>query len=105
MTDISCFDLDEIRGFVSFSKELYPSCSENTIIFTADGGNHFTNYGIYEGTLLFIDTEKSYLKGHLSCFKNINDDLNPKFRMSDVPLDGYEHFGRLVYALRNYEVC
>ena len=73
-------------------------------IFIADGGNHFTDYGIYEGMFLFFDLNKPFLKGRLSCYINKNDDEKPKYRVSDKDIDGYEHLGRLVVIMRNYEV-
>ena len=36
-------------------------------------------------------------------FDNAGDD-RPKFKVSDKPLDGYRHFGRLVASMKNYEV-
>ena len=42
-------------------------CSEDIVIFRADGGNHFTDYGIYEGMFLFFDRKKRFKKGRLSC--------------------------------------
>ena len=79
-------------------------CSDDMAIFIADGGNHFTDYGIYEGMFLFFDLNKPFLKGRLSCYINKNDDEKPKYRVSDKDIDGYEHLGRLVVIMRNYEV-
>jgi len=73
-------------------------------IFIANGGNHFTDYGIYEGMFLFFDLNKPFLKGRLSCYINKNDDEKPKYKVSDKDIDGYEHLGRLVVTMRNYEV-
>ena len=67
-------------------------------------GCHFTDYGIYEGMFLFFDLNKPFLKGRLSCYINKNDDEKPKYRVSDKDIDGYEHLGRLVVTMRNYEV-
>lgn len=33
---------------------LLQGCSNDLIIFRADGGNHFTHYGIYEGMFLML---------------------------------------------------
>lgn len=79
-------------------------CSEDIVIFRADGGNHFTDYGIYEGMFLFFDRKKNFKKGRLSCYTNTTGDDRPKYKVSDKDIDGYEHFGRLVLTLRNYEV-
>lgn len=59
---------------------------------------------IYEGMFLFFDRKKNFKKGRLSCYTNTTDDDRPKYKVSDREIDGYEHFGRLVLTLRNYEV-
>lgn len=74
------------------------------IIFRADGGNHFTHYGIYEGMFLIFDVSKDFQEGRLSCYLNDTGDSRPKFKVSDKPLDGYHHLGRLVASMKNYEV-
>ena len=51
-----------------------------------------------------FDLNKPFLKGRLSCYINKNDDEKPKYRVSDKDIDGYEHLGRLVVTMRNYEV-
>ena len=79
-------------------------CSNDLIIFRADGGNHFTHYGIYEGMFLIFDVSKDFKDGRLSCYLNNSGDDRPKFKVSDKPLDGYRHFGRLVASMKNYEV-
>lgn len=43
---------DEIETYVSMPSCLLQGCSNDLIIFRADGGNHFTHYGIYEGMFL-----------------------------------------------------
>ena len=103
MNNHNRIDTDDITASVRVPDIFTRGCSNNTVIFTADGGNHFTDYGIYEGMFLFFDLDKSFLEGRLSCFKNEQDDSNPKYRVSHKPLDGYSHLGRLVMTLRNYE--
>ena len=85
---------DEIETYVSMPSCLLQGCSNDLIIFRADGGNHFTHYGIYEGMFLIFDVSKDFNSG----------DDRPKFKVSDKPLDGYRHFGRLVASMKNYEV-
>ena len=46
---------DEIETYVSMPSCLLQGCSNDLIIFRADGGNHFTHYGIYEGMFLIFD--------------------------------------------------
>ena len=50
---------DEIETYVSMPSCLLQGCSNDLIIFRADGGNHFTHYGIYEG--MFHVFQMAYL--------------------------------------------
>lgn len=95
---------DEVEAYVKMPDYLMQGCSNDIIIFRADGGNHFTHYGIYEGMFLFFDVSKNYQEGRLSCYLNNTGDSHPKFKVSDKPLAGYQHLGRLVASMRNYEV-
>ena len=61
---------DEIETYVSMPSCLLQGCSNDLIIFRADGGNHFTHYGIYEGMFLIFDVSKDFKDGHLSCYLN-----------------------------------
>lgn len=94
---------DEVQEYVRVPEIFCKGMSSHVLIFTADNGNHFTHYGIFEGMLLFFDLEKKRLNGHLSCYKNIHNDGKPPYKVSDKPLRGYRHIGRLVAAFRNYE--
>ena len=38
------------------------------------------------------------------CFSAENQNAEFKFKVSDKPLDGYRHLGRLVASMKNYEV-
>lgn len=91
---------DEIETYVSMPSCLLQGCSNDLIIFRADGGNHFTHYGIYEGMFLIFDVSKDFKDGHLSCYLNNSVDDRPKFKVSDKPLDGYRHLGRLVASMK-----
>ena len=53
---------------------------------------------------LFIDLDKPFMNGRVSCFmrRQENEGL-PKYRLSDKPIRGYSHLGRLVMTLRNFE--
>ena len=95
---------DEVEAYISMPDYLMQGCSNDIIIFRADDGNHFTHYGIYEGMFLFFDVSKDFKDGRLSCYLNDTSDGRPKFRVSDKPLDGYCHLGRLVATMKNYEV-
>lgn len=97
-------DEKEVAAYVRMPACFMQGCSEDIVIFRADGGNHFTDYGIYEGMFLFFDRKKCFKKGSLSCYINTAGDERPKYKVSDKSITGYRHFGRLVLTLRNYEV-
>ena len=60
-------DEKEVTAYVTMPDCFLQGCSEDIVIFRADGGNHFTDYGIYEGMFLFFDRKKRFKKGRLSC--------------------------------------
>lgn len=97
-------DEKEVTAYVTIPDCFLQGCSEDIVIFRADGGNHFTDYGIYEEMFLFFDRKKCFKKGRLSCYINTAGDDRPKYKVSDKNIDGYKHLGRLVLTLRNYEV-
>lgn len=63
-------DEKEVTAYVAIPDCFLQGCSEDIVIFRADGGNHFTDYGIYEGMFLFFDRKKRFKKGRLSCYIN-----------------------------------
>ncbi len=97
-------DEKDVTAYVSIPDYFTQGCSEDIVIFRADGGNHFTDYGIFEGMFLFFDMKKDFEKGRLSCYINSADDGRPKYKVSDKDMEGYQHLGRLVMTMRNYEV-
>lgn len=58
-------DEKEVTAYVTIPDCFLQGCSEDIVIFRADGGNHFTDYGIYEGMFLFFDRKKRFKKGRL----------------------------------------
>ena len=56
-------DEKEVTAYVTMPDCFLQGCSEDIVIFRADGGNHFTDYGIYEGMFLFFDRKKRFKKG------------------------------------------
>mgnify|MGYP006967247358 CR=1 FL=1 len=42
-------DEKEVTAYVTMPDCFLQGCSEDIVIFRADGGNHFTDYGVYEG--------------------------------------------------------
>lgn len=59
-------DEKEVTAYVTMPDCFLQGCSEDIVIFRADGGNHFTDYGIYEGMFLFFDRKKRFKKGNVS---------------------------------------
>ena len=55
-------DEKEVTAYVTMPDCFLQGCSEDIVIFRADGGNHFTDYGIYEGMFLFFDRKKRLRK-------------------------------------------
>ena len=53
-------DEKEVTAYVTIPDCFLQGCSEDIVIFRADGGNHFTDYGIYEGMFLFFDLKKRF---------------------------------------------
>ena len=86
-------DENEVMAYVRMPACFMQGCSEDIVIFRADGGNHFTDYGIYEGMFLFFDRKKRFRKGSLSCYINTAGDERPKYKVSDKSITGYRHFG------------
>ena len=55
-------DEKEVTAYVTMPDCFLQGCSEDIVIFRADGGNHFTDYGIYEGIVSFLLTGKNALR-------------------------------------------
>lgn len=83
---------ERIQKYILFSKDLLSDCSSNLFIGIADGGNHFLDNGIKEGSTLVFDREKSPQSGLLSCFMDSEHNLH----LLKHNIDGYIHLGRLV---------
>ena len=47
----------DIGSEVAIPEQLLKGCSDSVVAFVADDGNHFTDYGIFEGMILFFDTK------------------------------------------------
>ena len=75
-------DEKEVTAYVTMPDCFLQGCSEDIVIFRADGGNHFTDYGIYEGMFLFFDRKKRFKKGRLielkcpNCHRVVEVDLS-----------------------------
>jgi len=62
-------DEKEVTAYVTIPQLFLQGCSDDIVIFRADGGNHFTNYGIYEAApdsmLAFIIDGYCYVRRNL----------------------------------------
>lgn len=95
--------VDEVQSYLSIPRVFTNGVEKDTIVFVADGGNHFTDRGIFEGMFLIFDLNGKFERGHLSCFYNqASDEERPKYKVSDKRMRGYRHIGRLIAAIRNY---
>ena len=75
-------DEKEVTAYLRMPACFMQGCSEDIVIFRADGGNHFTDYGIYEGMFLFFDRKSVLRKGAFpvtSILPEMND-LSTRFR-------------------------
>ena len=57
---------EEVQSYISIPTEFTNGVKKDAAIFIADGSNHFTHYGIYEGMFLIFDLGAQYMSGHLS---------------------------------------
>lgn len=53
-------DESDVQAYVRMPDCLIKGCSDDMAIFIADGGNHFTDYVIYEGMFLFFGLNKPF---------------------------------------------
>ena len=75
--------------------------TSNVICMTASGDNHFLNFGIVEGSLLFVDTGKAYTKGVLNVFK-YSADQTPRYRLSTRKVRGATYVGNVLMAVNQF---
>lgn len=54
-----------IQSYACISNCLLEDCSDSLFLGIADGGNHYLEHGIKEGTRLVFDRAKSFQKGQL----------------------------------------
>ncbi len=84
-----------IQSYACISNCLLEDCSDSLFLGIADGGNHYLEHGIKEGTRLVFDQKKSFQKGQLSCFI----DPHNKLHLLTTQKRGYKHLGRLVATI------
>lgn len=75
--------------------------TDKVVCMTATGDKNFTDEGIVEGSLLFVDTACEYQKGLLNVYR-YKANRNPQYKLSrkKIPLAAY--FGKDLMAVNQY---
>lgn len=84
-----------VQAYVQIPKQLFDNASEDLFIGIADGGNHYLEHGITEGTKLVFDANLPFQKGKLSCFMG----KDKKLHVFATRKRGYTHLGRLIATI------
>ena len=93
------FDTNSIESYVQLPPFLLKRRS-TYIALIADGGNHFLQDGIIEGTTIFVDLEAEYENDKLCCFVS----EQREFKLHRSKPAGYEYAGRVVVTCNKIEV-
>lgn len=96
---MSVLQESQIKAYCSFSACLLPNTTDEIFLATADGGNHFLDFGIHEGMELIFDAQKEFTDGEPSCF--VNKETH-KIKLLRHTEEGYEHAGKLIAAITYY---
>lgn len=95
---------ESTQEFCYFSQDMFPNASQNIVAMKADGGNHFMEFGIVEGSIVYLDLAAKSKKGCLSCYKRTYTKDGPLYKLSLHPMEGYRYFGRVILTMKYYEV-
>ena len=79
---------------------MYQNAS-SIICCVANGDNNFTDYGIVENSLVFVQKKLPFKEGALNVFK-IHNNSDTAFKLSRVMVDG-EYIGRSLMAINQFE--
>jgi len=96
---MSVLQESQIKAYCSFPVCLLPDGTDEIFLATADGGNHFLDFGIHEGMELIFDAQKGFTDGEPSCFV---DKETHKIKLLLHAEEGYEHAGKLIAAITYY---
>lgn len=75
--------------------------TDKVICMTATGDKNFTDEGIVEGSLLFVDTASEYQKGLLNVFK-YKSNRNPQYKLSRKMIPQASYVGKVLMAVNQY---
>lgn len=96
---MSVLQESQIKSYCSFPASLLPDGTDEIFLATADGGNHFLDFGIHEGMELIFDAKKEFTDGEPSCF--VNKETH-KTKLLLHAEERYEHAGKLIAAITYY---
>ena len=90
-----------IEKYVSFEEVINPSKSKGLFFAIADNGNHFTKYGIQEGSLMVFDRECGQTDDFPCCYI---DETSKKMKLLRTAGESDQYVGRLVAVLNTFQV-
>lgn len=93
--------LGTIEKYVSFEEVINPSKSKGLFFAIADNGNHFTKYGIQEGSLMVFDRECGQTDDFPCCYI---DETSKKMKLLRTAAEPDQYVGRLVAVLNTFQV-
>lgn len=79
---------------------MYQNAS-SIICCVANGDNNFTDYGIVDNSIIFVQKKLPFKEGALNVFKT-DDNGDTPFKLSRVMVDG-EYIGRSLMAINQFE--
>lgn len=85
--------------FIGFTN--YRNQRESLKCLIANGDNNFVDYGIVEGTVLFVQTNAEFAEGELNVFK-IEEEGKPPYKLSRERISS-DYFGRVIIAANLFE--
>lgn len=92
------------QKFCYFSHEMCPIASQNIVALKADGGSHFLESGIVEGTIIYLDLDTKPKKGCLVCYMRTYKKDDSLYKLSLHPIDSYRYIGHVILTMKYYEV-
>lgn len=92
--------LGTIEKYVSFEEVINPSKSKGLFFAIADNGNHFTKYGIQEGSLMVFDRESGQAEDFPCCYI---DETSKKMKLLHTAGESDQYVGRLVAVLNTFQ--
>lgn len=87
--------------YIALPGSYFPS-QHDYFCMTAKNGKHFKSFGIRDGSLLVFMKDTEIVAGQPSCYGKLSSKNIVKYKLSKKPVAGYEHLGRLVGCLTQW---